>query len=269
MSQTYPLRTEARSTLARLTFALLLSAPLSASAETLTHQWVEDTKLYFTAPLRWDERNWLQFGASLAAIGVAHEYDSNVRDHFAASSNTTSGPRNDPSLRDAAPTAAILAGTWALAFAWDDRAGYEEGRMMVEAGLFSVLSTELAKYAGGRRRPFETASVDDWRHGGDSFPSLHVSAAFAIGTVLAESGGDDYRWLRRLLGYGIAAGTGYARVEHGAHWLSDTVAGAALGLATAQFTLNRRSQRASDASVAVLPQPGGFRLTYTKQLDIR
>ena len=247
-------------------FALWLGAPLSASAETLTHQWAEDTKLYFTAPVRWQERDWLQLGASLAAIGAAHEYDSDVRNHFATSSGI---PRHDPSMKDAAPTAAIFAGTWALAFLWDDRAGYEEGRTMIEAGVFSALTTTLAKYAAGRRRPSETNAVDDWRHGGDSFPSLHVSAAFAIGTVFAESGGDDYRWVRRVIGYGVAAGTGYARVQHGAHWLSDTVAGAALGLATAQFTLNRLSQRDKAASVAVLPEPGGFRLTYTKQLDMR
>ena len=38
---------------------------------------------------------------------------------------------------------------------------------------------------------------------GDSFPSMHVSTTFAVGTVLAESGGDNYRWLRRGIGYGL------------------------------------------------------------------
>ncbi|HWY94854.1 MAG TPA: hypothetical protein VNX69_06675, partial [Steroidobacteraceae bacterium] len=44
---------------------------------------LEDAKLYFTAPIRWDARDWLYFGGALAAIGVAHEYDGNVRRHFA------------------------------------------------------------------------------------------------------------------------------------------------------------------------------------------
>jgi hypothetical protein len=36
---------------------------------------LEDAKLYFTAPLRWDAHDWLAFGGTLAAIGVAHEFD--------------------------------------------------------------------------------------------------------------------------------------------------------------------------------------------------
>src|SRR5258708_23520138 len=75
---------------------------------------------------------------------------------------------------------------------------------MLEAAGFSAVTTEALKFAAGRARPNETTRVDDWRTGGSSFPSLHVSAAFAIGTVLAESGGDEYRWVRRTLGYGMA-----------------------------------------------------------------
>src|ERR1700722_16168698 len=47
---------------------------------------LEDTKLYFTAPLRWDEEDWLYFGGALLAIGAAHQFDGRVRDHFATGS---------------------------------------------------------------------------------------------------------------------------------------------------------------------------------------
>jgi hypothetical protein len=33
---------------------------------------LEDTQLYFTSPLRWDEEDWLYFGGALVAIGTAH-----------------------------------------------------------------------------------------------------------------------------------------------------------------------------------------------------
>ena len=201
---------------------------------------IEDTKLYFTAPLRWDERDWLQFGGSLAAIGIAHEYDATVRDHFVSAADAGGKDSND--LRDAVPLAAMVLGTWAAATLLDDRAGFKEGRVMLEAGALTALSTTLFKFAAGRSRPNETSQVDDWRSGGDSFPSMHVSTTFAVGTVFAESGGDDYRWLRRGIGYGLAAATAYARLDSNAHWLSDTVAGAALGIATAQFAMQRRDQ---------------------------
>jgi membrane-associated phospholipid phosphatase len=101
-----------------------------------------------------------------------------------------------------------------------------------------------------------------WRQGSDSFPSVHASAAFAIGTVFAESGNDEYRWIRRILGYGIAAGTAYIRVRENVHWLSDTVAGSALGIATARFVLNRQGGE-RDASLQFQPVKNGWQLAYT------
>ncbi|HEX5420822.1 MAG TPA: phosphatase PAP2 family protein, partial [Gammaproteobacteria bacterium] len=124
----------------------------------------------------------------------------------------------------------------------------------------------VLKLATGRERPYETATPGRWREGGDSFPSLHVTAAFAIGTVLAESGNDHFRWVRRVLGYGIAAGTAYERLDHGDHWLSDTVAAAGLGLATAHFVMHRRYGQDADRAVSLIPLGGGLALNYTVAL---
>ena len=137
---------------------------------------------------------------------------------------------------------------------------------MLEAGGLSALSTTALKFAAPRRRPNETTRVNDWSRGGDSFPSLHASAAFAIGTVLAESGGDDYRWIRRTLGYGIAGATAYARLHDNVHWLSDTVAGAALGVATAHFVMHREEARSPRTSLMIAPLDGGVMLTYSLSL---
>ena len=95
-----------------------------------------------------------------------------------------------------------------------------------------------------------------------SFPSVHVSAAFAIGTVFAESGNDEYRWIRRIIGYGIAAGTSYVRVRENVHWLSDTVAGSALGIATARFVLNRQEAQ-ERAALQFQPVKNGWLISYS------
>src|SRR5262249_35897924 len=147
----------------------------------------------------------------------------------------------------------------------DDRAGKQEAGSMLEAAGLSLASATVFKYATGRLSPNQTTDVDSWSRRGDSFPSRHVSAAFAIGTVLAEAGGDDFRWVRRTLGYGIAAATAYARLHDNAHWLSDTVSGAALGIATASFVMHRRNEAAEDSTNwGVTPiKGGGFMLTYS------
>jgi membrane-associated phospholipid phosphatase len=84
--------------------------------------------------------------------------------------------------------------------------------------------------------------------------------------VLAESGGDHFRWARRALGYGLAAGTAYMRLEHDAHWLSDTVAGAGLGIATARFVMKRRADSERAGRVAIGPTDGGIGVSYVVDL---
>ncbi len=143
---------------------------------------------------------------------------------------------------------------------------------MIEASIFSAVTSEGLKYVAGRERPNETLEQNDWRMSGSSFPSLHSDLAFAVGTVFAESGEDDYRWFRRLIGYGMASATVYLRVDHNAHWFSDTVAGAAIGMASAHFSMNRRLERVSGnarhVDLSVAPIAGrGLRLAVSMSME--
>jgi len=215
-----------------------------------------DAGLYFTAPLRWDVRDWMYFASAAAVVAGSHQLDRRARDHFAGPNAVLDG-KDKHSLRDAIPAAAATVSTWAFASLSGSDSGRNEAYTMLEAAGFSAITTEALKYAAGRRRPNETTRIDDWRAGGSSFPSLHASAAFAIGTVLAESGPDDFRWLRRIVGYGLGAGTAYLRVHDNAHWLSDTAASAAIGISTGAFVVNRHDARARNVDISVSPATGG------------
>jgi membrane-associated phospholipid phosphatase len=228
---------------------------------------VADIKGYFTAPLHWNGEDWALFGGALAAIGVAHHYDTQVRTHFEKEYGASLGA-SSKDLQDALPAVGVLAGTWLFANLVNDSDGRREAWMMLEAaGLGSVTAYGL-KFVAGREGPDDSADPNEWfkAGGGKSFPSWHATAAFAVGTVLAESGNDDYRWLRRLLGYGLGAGTDYLRLKHNAHWFSDVVAGSALGAASARFAM-RRSERATDRlRFTLLPVPGGAVLSCSAYL---
>ncbi len=224
-----------------------------------------DMKAYVTAPLHAKRPQWVRFGATLAALGVAYEHDDNTRRHYVGE------PAPDPNhdthdSRDAFPAAIALGGTWLSAALLDDDDGKREAREMIEAAAFGSVAAYALKDVTGRERPYVAGDSGNWRSGGDSFPSIHVTAAFAIGTVLAESGNDRYRWVRRALGYGIAAGTAIQRLKHDAHWLSDTVAGAGLGIATARFVMQRRNPASRRAELQLVPTDGGVQLTYTVAL---
>jgi membrane-associated phospholipid phosphatase len=233
------------------------------AADSLLDTTLEDAKLYVTAPLRWDEEDWLYFGGALAAIGAAHSFDERVRDHFATGSKAIlNGGEDKNSLRDAAPTVALIAGTGLYAAFIDDRNGYREAWCLIEAGAFSAATAEVLGYATGRERPDSTTSPNEWGKHGDSFPSLHTTVAFAVGTVFAESGNDEYRWIRRIIGYGVASATAYVRVSENVHWLSDSVAGTALGIATARFVLNRQETQ-YHAALQFQPVKNGWLISYS------
>ncbi len=132
---------------------------------------------------------------------------------------------------------------------------------MAEAAGLSSLTGFALKYAAGRERPYQTTGPNHWGAGGSSFPSLHATAAFAIGTVFAESGQGGYRWVTRILGYGVAGFTAYERLRHNDHWLSDVVAGAALGASSAVFVLHR-TYGGPSSDFSLVPLDGGLMLAF-------
>ena len=222
---------------------------------------------YVTAPIHWDTEDWLYFAGALTAIGVSHHFDSTVRDHFTAGSPSALNSSNSHDLQDSIPTIAMLVGTFGYANISDDNNGRRETNTMIESAALSLGAAYLFKYAAGRQGPDQTTDVNRWRAGGNSFPSLHTTGAFAIGTVLAESGNDDYRWARRLIGYGAASFTVYERLDHNAHWLSDTVAGAVLGAASARFAMNRSLSSRQKSTLEVTPLTRGAMIRYSIRLN--
>jgi hypothetical protein len=244
----------------------LSSAPTHAESQT-QDVW-DDFKAYTTAPVRWDSGDWTALSLMVGTTAIAYHYDDDVRNHFLASSHAAA-PGDDPNeLRDIVPAAVVLAGTWVGAELGDSRQGKSEAWTMLEAAGFTVVSSTALKFAFGRERPNDTDQSDAWFKRGSSFPSMHTSLAFAVGTVLAESGNDNYRWIRRIIGYGVGGATAYLRLRSNVHWLSDTVAGAGLGIATAEFALNQEAGRRRRAHVQLLPTPdGGAMLMYSAVLD--
>lgn len=227
---------------------------------------LEDAKDYVTAPLRARGREWARFGVALGAVALAHGYDDDVREHF---ETVTAAPGTKPDTRDAAdaaPALLALGGTWIAAVVGDHDDGRREAGMMLEAAALSGAAGVVLKELVRRERPYTTADDGAWREDGDAFPSLHTATAFAIGTVLAESGPDGRRWARRTIGYGLAVATAYRRMDHGAHWLSDTVAGAGLGIATARFVMKQRERDARRAQIGIAPLADGVAVSFTVPL---
>jgi membrane-associated phospholipid phosphatase len=233
--------------------------------QSLVERTLKDAAAYYTAPLRWNGRDWEYFGGALATIAVAHHYDAQARTHFVGDSKLPYGPKETGELTDALPGAALFLGTWGYATLIGSHAGKSEAWNMLESGGLSLVSAYALKYVVRRPRPDSTTDANHWFGGGTSFPSEHTTAAFAVGTVLAESGNPQYRWIRRTIGYGVGFATAYLRMKHNGHWLSDTVAGGALGVATAHFVMDRSNQREEqeDSEFSLVPVQGGMMVAFS------
>jgi membrane-associated phospholipid phosphatase len=247
-------------------FAALFTLLGTEASAKSPRDYLDDLGDYALAPLHWDKDDWSRAGAAAAAVAVAYTADERVRDHFVAGGAPAG---TDPhAWRDAGPLLALTAGTYALGRLRGDAEHARLGLDMAEAAAFGLLSSTALKTVAGRERPNDTASRSDWRDGGDSFPSGHVTAAFAVAQVFAD-GMPREQWGWRLLAYGLAGATAYGRLDGNVHWFSDTVAGAALGLATGRF-ISRRGEAAAAAprvSLDVAPLAGGAMLSFRVRTD--
>jgi hypothetical protein len=91
---------------------------------------------------------------------------------------------------------------------------------VLSEGIFAG-STFFTKRISKRTRP---SDADKY-----SFPSGHTGNAFAAAEFLTQEYGDVSPWYG-IAGYSIAATTGILRVYNNAHWFSDVVAGAGVGI---------------------------------------
>lgn len=126
-------------------------------------------------------------------------------------------------------TPQVLVPALAASYFLGSKADKDTAEMAVSALASAAIITQGMKFMTGRGRP---NMADAGRFlgpnagkGHDSFPSGHTSAAFAVATVLASRHPDQ-----KYLYYGLATAVGMARVRKSAHFPSDVLVGAAVGV---------------------------------------
>ena len=115
--------------------------------------------------------------------------------------------------------AAVLVGLKACGYESRTKWG---GMLVSDAFSVGIMAATVKgiKYVINRQRPY----------GGDhSFPSGHTATSFMTATMLHKEYGWRSPWFS-IGGYTVAAVTGVSRIMNNAHWMSDVVAGAAIGI---------------------------------------
>ena len=104
------------------------------------------------------------------------------------------------------------------------------GRYTASAFLSLAIMATLVngiKYSAKEMRPDGTTR--------NSFPSGHTATAFATATILHKEYGLTRSPWYSLAGYALATATGCMRVLNNRHWISDTFAGAGLGVLSTEL----------------------------------
>lgn len=182
------------------------------------------------------EFRWYHAGAVLGGIALASLLDENVRDqlqaHRSQGKDDVAGVFRRMGQAEVFGTVGL--GTIAVGMLSGNprirRAGERISAGLLLAGTLGALTKEVV----GRRRPDLTGGAYRFKpfSGQDAWPSGHTTMAFA----LAASVSDEIHSTPVTIGlYSAATLTGWSRLNDNRHWLSDVLAGAALGITSAKL----------------------------------
>lgn len=130
------------------------------------------------------------------------------------------------------------------------------GRVLASV-VAAGLTTGAVKKLVGRLRPADTNDPFLFKpfSDHDAFPSGHATMAFALATSLSEE--IENRWATAVL-YTFATGTAWSRMNDERHWLSDVLAGAAVGFTAAKIVEHHPPRFLADRDGVKLEWRVGF-----------
>lgn len=193
----------------------------------------------------------LGIGGALAA--TASQYDEKWTAHASAGGEDqifTAGG----GLGSGGTQLGIAVGAYAVGrLAHQDRMAHV-GADLIRAQLVSGVITHSLKLITRRERP---AGPEDTVTASTSFPSGHSSATWTTATVLWRHLG----WKVGIPASLLASFASASRLQQNAHYMSDVLFGAAIGVASGRTVTFRHGER--QISVAPTPVAGGAAITFT------
>lgn len=131
----------------------------------------------------------------------------------------------------------------------NDYRARETGLLSAEALVNSVIAAAALKGITQRARPSAGVDRSEFFDGGTSFPSGHSTQAWAVAAVIASE--YKHRPAVQIAAYGVATAVSVARFTGHKHYISDVVAGSALGYGIGKFVFraHHRESVVEDDSV--------------------
>jgi membrane-associated phospholipid phosphatase len=233
---------------ATITIALALQTPAPQPAPTPA-AWPDDRPFTQLLPNLWHDFKGLasKDNAVIASIGSIvtasmHPTDDNVAE-WAEKAGDSGFASIGNVVGDGWFQASGAIATYAIGYYAHEPRVTHVGSDLVRAQILNALLTSAIKVTVDRTRP---------TGGHYSFPSGHTSATFTSAAVLQS----HFGWKWGLPAYAVGGLVSWSRVRDRAHWVSDTFAGATLGIIVGETVT--RGHRERDWHVVPTKTPGGF-----------
>ena len=197
-----------------------------------------DAKRVLFSPVKFNTKDWLWAGGAISATALCFAIDEPAQSWSQSHQSNTADVIATYVGEPLGNSLYVIGGSLAI-YAGGKLAGSEN---IVKPALTAFKATLIAggaagvlKYLSHRARPFENEPPDafDWKGPSFSsknlsFVSAHSATAFALASSLSTYY-KDYKWVAWVT-YPLATVTAWSRVYQNKHWVSDVVAGAALGI---------------------------------------
>jgi len=226
----------------------------------------EDTRQIVFSPLRWEERTWKKAGLGVGAVAILMLVDGRIKDV----TRENASPETSRLSRAVQPFGSDY--SWAVLgtfYGAGELMNNERASAVAKDGLTSSLIaagliTPAIKAITGRSRPSQSEDENLFFIGGQSFPSGHTTQAFAVASVIAAH--YDSAWVDAIA-YGMAGLVGYARMEQDAHYASDVIAGAIIGIAVGRSVVRLNNERRGVRVQPTISSNGGAGLAVRLDLS--
>jgi len=213
---------------------------LTSDFKYLANNFEADGEDIVTAPLHLDAagamltnpRFYLVVAGAGAAFGGSFALDQTMRSNLRGMGSSTADLFQNVSYGSVSAATALLYG-YGL-YSGDSRARQYALTAGEGAGIATLVNIGI-KAAFGRLRPSQSPSHTAFFHGGQSFVSGDVTPMFALAAGVSEY--YDNEWYVSIPIYSLALLDGFGRMGNDAHWFSDVVGGALLGVGTTELFL--------------------------------
>ena len=214
---------------------------------------LEDTKDVFISPFKWDKKEWMIAGSTVALGLLLYELDDNIRGEAqgirGSFTNNLSKYVLDP-YGEAVYPAILFAGMYIYGTAANDHYTQTIALNASKAVALAGLTGFVIKQMTGRERPYkgDPPNPRTWfgplsGSASSSFPSMHASVSFAAAAFLS-SAYKDRPWIG-ISSYTMAALVGLSRINDDKHWASDVLFGAVIGYGVGKLVYRNMERRTS------------------------